>query len=198
MVLVPLMIGVVIAALGVLLYLSNGSGDMQGLNDKKTSTVEGLRRVSSQRETLLAEPAIIARIGLKELSRTSWITCDVMGSGLGLGSTQYDQTCYLTRYIYLDPGSSTPDQMPWAVGRSYPRGCARGIDAQGVEEPITYFPVGCAREQVPVDAMAVEGTIPDLRSAVVSVQSDYYFTFNLGCKPFSLLCDAPISEPIRI
>lgn len=196
--LVPVAIVALIAALGVVIYVASGVSDAQMLSDRKTSAVEGLRTVSAQREALLPEPAIVARTGLNEISRTSWITCRLQGTGPGLGTTDYRQSCYLTQYIYLDAGRATAEQLPWAAGGISPRGCGPGIYVKGAEESITLYPAACSRRPIPGDAMAVEGAMPGLGSSVVSVGSSYDFSFDLGCKPFSLFCDEPVSEPIRI
>ena len=196
--LVPVTIGGLIAALGLVIYIGSGVSDVQGLSDKKASAVEGLRTVSAQREALLPEPSIVARTGLTEVSRTSWITCHLQGIGQGLGTTNYVQVCYLTQNIYLDAGRATAEQLPWSAGGISPRGCRQDIHVKGVEESIILYPADCAREPIPSDAMAVEGATPGLGSSVVSVRSSYHFTYDLGCKPFSLSCDEPVPEPIRI
>jgi hypothetical protein len=194
--LVPLML----AALGIALYVETGVSTAQQLSETKKATVQELLMVSEQRETLLPEPTIIARIGLKELSRISWISCKVSGRGLGLGTTQYDQTCYLTRYIYLDPGPgrTSAEQFDWAAGRTSSYGCEQRVSPRGVEESIVFYPDDCARASAPSEAMATQGDVPGLGSPVVSVRSFYDFDFYLGCKAFSILCDSPVSEPIRI
>lgn len=184
-----------------MLYLSTNLLTAQRLSETKDATVAELRRVSSQRDALLPEPAIVSRTHLKELSRTSWITCDVEGRGPGWGTTEYQRTCYLTRYIYLDPGPgpTKAEELDWAAGGYISHyGCHQSISLRAVNESISIYAADCPRVPTPRDAMAIEGQTPGLGIPVVTIGSSYYFMFSLGCRPFSLICDEPVSEPIRI
>jgi hypothetical protein len=110
------------------------------------------------------------------------------------------QVCRISRDIYLDPGAGVTavKQLTWVNGRTYPFGCTDEIYQMGVDERLTFYPSLCVREAAAPGAMAPQGESPAISRPVVSVRSEYWFMIKLGCKPFSILCEAPFWDPVRI